>query len=90
MAGTDRGNMRCFEALGAGCALLSDAGSYPPGMVSGETMLSYDDATDAERKLSLLLDDPAQRNGIARRGHQMIRERYSKRAQMERFRELVS
>jgi hypothetical protein len=32
MAGADRGNMRCFEALGAGSLLLSDEGSDPDGM----------------------------------------------------------
>lgn len=90
MAGTDRGNMRCFEAFGAGCALLTDAGSYPQGMIGGETMLTYDEASDAVGKLSMLLGDGPLRDRISRNGHQMIRERYSKRAQLERFRELVS
>jgi Glycosyl transferases group 1 len=89
MAGPDRGNMRCFEAFGAGCALLTDAGSYPQGMVGGETMLTYDDASDAVWKLSVLLDDAPLRSRIARSGNQMIRQRYSKRTQMERFRELL-
>ena len=35
MAGEDRGNMRCFEALGAGSLLLSDEGNYPEGMSDG-------------------------------------------------------
>src|SRR6202035_4082382 len=34
MAGTDRGNMRCFEAMGCGALLISDAGSYPGWMVA--------------------------------------------------------
>ena len=90
MAGTDRGNMRCFEAFGARCALVTDAGSYPEGMIDGETMLTYDDAGDAVGKLSVLLEDAPLRNRIARSGNQMIRQRYSKRAQIERFRELVN
>jgi hypothetical protein len=90
MAGTDRGNMRCFEAFGAGCALLTDEGSYPQGMIAGETMLTYDATADAERKLSVLLEEAPLRNRIASRGSQMIRERYSKRAQLERFRELLN
>jgi hypothetical protein len=32
MAGADRGNMRCFEAMGCGALLLSDEGNYPEGM----------------------------------------------------------
>ena len=35
MAGTDRGNMRCFEAMGCGALLVSDAGGYPDGMQPG-------------------------------------------------------
>jgi hypothetical protein len=41
MAGNDRGNMRCFEAMGCGALLLSDAGSYPEGMKEGVTMQTY-------------------------------------------------
>ncbi len=89
MAGTDRGNMRCFEAFGAACVLLTDAGSYPAGMTSGETMLTYEEADDAKRSLSGLLENAVLRDRIARSGHQMIRERYSKRAQLERFSELL-
>lgn len=33
MAGRDRGNMRCFEAMGCGALLVSDAGNYPEGMI---------------------------------------------------------
>src|SRR5207245_816326 len=32
MPSSDRGNMRCFEALGSGSLLLSDHGNYPQGM----------------------------------------------------------
>ena len=89
MAGTDRGNMRCFEAFGAACALLTDAGSYPQGMTSGETMLAYADGADAVRQLSTLLADEAFRVRVAQSGSRMIRQRYSKRAQFERFRQLL-
>jgi Glycosyl transferases group 1 len=90
MAGSDRGNMRCFEAFGAGCALLTDAGSYPEGMASGETMLTYDDAGDAVAKLSMLLDDAALRARISRAGNQMVRRQYSKQRQIKKFHELLS
>lgn len=89
MAGSDRGNMRCFEAFGGGCALLTDAGSYPEGMVSGATMLIYDDDNDAVEKLSLLLDDADLRARVARAGNRMVRTNYSKRKQIERFSELL-
>lgn len=89
MAGPDRGNMRCFEAFGAGCALLTDAGSYPQGMLSGETMLTYNDVGDAVAKLSALLDDAALRTGISSAGNQMVRRLYSKQQQIEKFQELL-
>jgi hypothetical protein len=89
MAGADRGNMRCYEAFGAGCALVTDAGSYPEGMVAGQTMLSYDDAGDAVAKLSMLLEDPALLTRIALAGNAMVRRVYSKQRQLERFIELV-
>src|SRR5205085_836537 len=37
MSGSDRGNMRCFEALGGGALLLTDEGNYPEGMMAGTT-----------------------------------------------------
>ena len=41
MAGDDRGNMRCFEAMGCAALLLSDAGVYPAGMRDNDTLLVY-------------------------------------------------
>jgi hypothetical protein len=90
MAGSDRGNMRCFEALGGRCALLTDCGGYPDGMINGTTMITYDDVADAVAKLSLLLDDAVLRSRISRDGNQMIRRDYSKRRQIERFHELLN
>jgi Glycosyl transferases group 1 len=90
MAGCDRGNMRCFEAFGGGCALLTDTGCYPEGMENGETMVTYDDVGDAMTKLSMLLDDAALRRRISRVGNQMIRRDYSKQLQIEKFHELLN
>jgi hypothetical protein len=90
MAGSDRGNMRCFEALGGRCALLTDSGSYPDGMVNGATMITYDGVGDAVAKLSLLLDDAALRSRISRDGNQMVRRNYSKQQQIEKFHELLN
>ncbi|MGC1560897.1 MAG: glycosyltransferase, partial [Bradyrhizobium sp.] len=41
IAGNDRGNLRCFEAIGCGALLLSDDGIYPEGMKDGDTMFIY-------------------------------------------------
>lgn len=90
MAGEDRGNMRCFEAMGCGSALLSDVGNYPEGMVSDETMLTWSNPEDALAKIAALLDDEIHRSQIARAGHDMISMKYSKANQWKRFVELAS
>lgn len=90
MAGNDRGNMRCFEAMGCGALLLSDEGRYPDGMVDGRTLLTYGSAADAVAKIAALVASPAASAGIAEAGHKMVRSRYSKDAQWRAFHELVS
>src|SRR5262245_42085231 len=47
MVGNERGNMRCFEAMGCGALLLSDEGKYPDGMVPERTLITYTSAADA-------------------------------------------
>ncbi|MDE2376704.1 glycosyltransferase [Bradyrhizobium sp.] len=90
ISGEDRGNMRCFEALGAASLLLSDDGNYPDGMVDGETIATYASPEDAVRQVRRLLDDPEERAGIARAGHEMLKTRYSKDVQWKRFEALVA
>jgi glycosyltransferase involved in cell wall biosynthesis len=90
MAGPDRGNMRCFEALGAGALLLSDAGNYPDGMADGQTIVTYDSPGQAVAKIRALLEHPQERLDIARAGHEMISTRYSKEMQWKRFEALVA
>lgn len=89
MAGADRGNMRCFEALGSGSLLLSDDGNYPEGMMDGQTIVTYSSSEEAAEKIQALLEDPKKRSSIARAGHEMVSNRYSKEAQWERFETLV-
>lgn len=84
MAGDSRGNMRCFEAMGCGSLMISDKGTYPAGMVDGETMRTYDSAVDAVSLMQESLRDGAWQP-IAQSGFQMIRERYSKQAQWKNF-----
>ncbi|MDO9561757.1 MAG: glycosyltransferase [Bradyrhizobium sp.] len=90
MAGVDRGNMRCFEALGGGALLLSDAGVYPEGMKDGETMVTYDSPSQAVEQIRSLLEAPEERSSVARAGHEMVSTRYSKQAQWKRFEALVA
>jgi hypothetical protein len=90
MAGADRGNMRCFEALGSGSLLLSDEGNYPEGMRDGETIATYSSPEHAVRQIRTLLEASQERLGIARAGHEMVSTIYSKQAQWERFEALVA
>jgi hypothetical protein len=89
MAGGDRGNMRCFESMGCGALLVSDAGSYPPGMVDQQTMLIYGDLGEVFQTIRTALDNDAERERIACTAHQMIATTYSKQEQFARFEQLI-
>lgn len=90
MAGNDRGNMRCFEALGCGALMVTDEGVYPSGLRDGETMLTYSSAEDAVRVIAAALERPAYLHQIAWQGLSMIRSKYSKEEQWRSFVQLVS
>ena len=90
MAGTDRGNMRCFEAMGCGALMVSDSGRYPEGMVDTETMVLYDDGPSATRVLERSLADPGASRAIAERGFRTMQHRYGKSAQWRAFVDLVA
>jgi hypothetical protein len=85
MAGRDRGNMRCFEAMGCGSLLLSDEGNYPASMVAGDNLVTYSTPNIALDLISQLLKSEDQRSGISVAGNAMISEKYSKALQWERF-----
>jgi hypothetical protein len=89
-AGDDRGNMRCFEALGCGALLVTDAGRYPAGMADGQTMRTYDSADGAGAVVEAMLENGEDRRSIALRGVAMLRDAYSKERQWQRFQELVA
>jgi hypothetical protein len=89
-AAGDRGNIRCFEAMGCGALLLTDSGRYPEGMVDGDTMRTYHCVLDALSVIRKCLQDKEQRVAIAQRGLQLMRDRYSKAAQWKLFQVLVS
>jgi hypothetical protein len=90
MAGSERGNMRCFEAMGCGALLVSDAGSYPEGMRAGETMETYDSAEHALDIISESLRAWPRSAELAARGRNRISKIYSKSLQWSRFVGLVA
>jgi glycosyltransferase involved in cell wall biosynthesis len=89
MSGPDRGNMRCFEALGSGTLLLSDEGNYPDGMADGRTIATYGSPEHAVKQVKTFLERPEERLSVARAGHEMVSTRYSKEVQWKRFEALV-
>jgi spore maturation protein CgeB len=89
-AGADRGNMRCFEALGGGSLLLSDQGNYPEGMNHGQTIILYGSPEQAVSQIRALLEDSERRLSVARAGHVMVSTRYSKETQWKRHEALVA
>lgn len=90
MAGPDRGNMRCFEAMGCGALMVSDTGNYPEGMVSGYNMITYQNPADAVWQIRSALQQPTLRQQLAHNGHRLMSDTYSKAAQWQAFEALVA
>ena len=88
MAGDDRGNMRCFEAMGCGALMVSDRGSYPEGMVVNETMLTYSNSGEAASVIDYILTKPQELRALAAKGSQMIFQ-FNKANQWKAFQQLV-
>jgi len=89
MAGADRGNMRCFEALGCGAMMVSDQGNYPEGIESVIATSLYADAQQAVQKIQIALKNPESLRLTALRGQQIVREVYGKSRQWTDFTALV-
>lgn len=89
MAGNDRGNMRCFEAMGCGALMVSDEGNYPIGMVNEVTMLTYGDARQGVSVIANALQEPNRLNALAANGLNTLRESYSKKRQWQAFLNLL-
>lgn len=89
ISGPDRGNMRCWEALGAACLMVSDDGNYPSGMLDGVTIRTYKSANDVASCISAMLANAEAMNTIARAGHEMLRSEYSKSRQWQALTALV-
>ena len=89
MAGADRGNMRCFEAMGCGALMVSDQSLYPAGMTHEETMLAYSSPEDAVGKIRAMLAAPTRLAGLAAAGQGLLARRYTKAVQWQAFGQLV-
>jgi Glycosyl transferases group 1 len=89
MAGDERGNMRCFEAMGCGALMVSDRGHYPKGMVDGVTMLTFDTPQGAVDTMAAALEAPARRLELARNAIDLMRTSYNKTVQWQNFKQLV-
>jgi hypothetical protein len=89
MSGADRGNMRCFEAMGCRALMVSDSGRYPKGMESGVTMKTYDNSMEAVSIIKASLCDYEQTCHIAAKGYDTTRSVYSKAAQWSEFQKVV-
>ncbi|MHA3842289.1 glycosyltransferase family protein [Sphingomonas aestuarii] len=89
MAGGDRGNLRCWEALGCGSLLLTDKGSYPAGFEQGKTHIEYDSGYGISNVLEDLLSNPELISSVSRAGHRMISSVYSKSNQWKSFQQII-
>ena len=90
MADRDRGNMRCFEAMGCGALLVSDDGNYPTGMERDVTMRTFASAERASDVISNSLDHWQKTAEVAMRGRSRISEIYNKSSQWISFVDLVA
>ncbi|MCC8960925.1 glycosyltransferase family 1 protein [Bradyrhizobium sp. Pear76] len=89
MAGNDRGNMRCFEAMGCGSLLVSDAGRYPDGMDPGQTIAVYESGNDCLTQIGNCLRDWDDMKAKAERGRRVVGDLYSKERQWALFQNLL-
>lgn len=89
VSGEDRGNMRCFEAMGCSALLLGDAGMYPDGMRDGETLLTYSSPAEAKILVEQVISNWNRYARTAEQANHMVRTLYSKRNQWSAFGRLV-
>ena len=89
MAHSERGNLRCFEAMGCGCLLVSDEGSYPKGMVNERTMRTYSSVSELLDTVERSLAQWDKSIKISANGHAMVRKTYNKDDQWQDFLRIV-
>jgi hypothetical protein len=89
MAGEDRGNMRCFEAMGCGALLVSDAGHYPEGMEPEGTIEVYNSPEHASALIEDRLSNSREASAMASLGRERVAGLYSKSLQWQHFVDLA-
>lgn len=87
--GKEKGNMRCWESIGAGAVLLTDEGVYPKGMTNNETIVTFRETRQLGKIVSDLIGDPRRLEVISSKGTQMIEELYSREKQWLRFQDII-
>jgi hypothetical protein len=90
MAGADRGNMRCFEAIGCGALLLSDEGNYPEAMRNEQTMLTYNSDIRCVEQIRRSLNNWSSMQVIAETARKRIGVSYSKELQWRSFEAILA
>jgi hypothetical protein len=90
MAGEERGNMRCFEAMGCGALLVTDAGRYPDGMADMQTQIEYASPAAAVAAVERALREPTLLQHISVQARDMVLQRYDKATQWQSFQQLVA
>jgi hypothetical protein len=89
MAGEERGNMRCWEAMGLGCLMISDSGTYPPGMIADESFLTYRSEEEVPQLVLRTLANWGDARQVVQHGHAVVSREYSKQKQMQAFELLI-
>lgn len=89
IAGDERGNMRCWEALGCGACMISSAGHYPEGFEAGVHFETFTNTDELLHKIKKLLADESKMRAIANAGNDMIKNKWSKENQWNDFRIMI-
>jgi hypothetical protein len=89
MAGEERGNMRCFEAMGCGALLVSDAGHYPEGLEPDATIKVFGSPEQAADLIEERLEDNAGSSAMAAFGRERVAGIYTKSLQWKHFVDLA-
>jgi hypothetical protein len=90
IAGDERGNMRCFEALGCGACMLGSSGRYPESFEAGVHYESIDPSKDLTTQVKKLLSDDIRLRKIAEAGSSMVKSSWSKERQWSDFINVLS
>ncbi|MCP3873885.1 MAG: glycosyltransferase [Desulfobacteraceae bacterium] len=90
MVGAERGNSRCWEALGCGACMVASQGMYPEGFEPGVNFETYSSAEDAQKRIIDLLADEERRKAMAKAGRNMVAKVWSKERQWNDFVALVA